>query len=474
MNHKRSIIPLGEGDTSSGWRVPRPPNWVLIVALSLVAVGAAVKIASSRASRGRELITRALSAYAAAEWNKAADVARQRLREAPDDVSALRLLARSSARLGRDSVANALFARLGSDSLEAEDLYLLGVELDRAGRKQEAQRLWEKALTLAPNDAEVLERLVTLYASQNRTIEAADLAERLARIPGFETRGELTWASLRFQLGDLACRRRASEATAGRASGLPLGSISDDAVSENAGTISLGDRRPREVREVLKVTSAKGQDAETSWLLSRAFLQEGASKPRRWRHSRTRKLSRGALSGMGASLVFGRGPRAKCHQEIFQIHQKSRHASTLLRGQNLAKLPFPAQPIRDPDDAAVVHSFTRAEGQVHFQTREGDKVRRAVVAYEFGSPDHYVSLVGPEEHGPPYIMRLSHYQNGNESGWTRTSGHSSGGEGTHDLFWESQLEAFGWGLQMSLLSFDRPEVSSREFRPGISRSCDRL
>jgi hypothetical protein len=137
---------------------------------------------------------------------------------------------------------------------------------------------------------------------------------------------------------------------------------------------------------------------------------------------------------------LGEARCAKCHQEIFQTHQKSRHASTLLRGQDLAKFPFPAQPIRDPDDANVVHSFTRAEGQVQFQTREGDKVRRAVVAYAFGSPDHYVSLVGPEEHGPPYIMRLSHYQSGSESGWTRTSGHSSGGEGTHD-FLGKPLEA---------------------------------
>lgn len=205
MNFKRSTSRLGDGKTrpSIGWRVPLAPKWVFIVALLLASVGAAIGISSRWANRGHALIKLASAAYAKSEWSKAADLARQRLKEAPDDESALRLLARSTARLGRDSVANGLFARLGSESLEAEDLYLLGLELERAGRNQEADRLWEKALALEPNRSEVMERLVARYSSQNRTIEAAHLAERLAQIPGFETRGELAWASLRFELGDL-------------------------------------------------------------------------------------------------------------------------------------------------------------------------------------------------------------------------------------------------------------------------------
>ena len=435
MNFKRSTSRLGDGKTrpSIGWRVPLAPKWVFIVALLLASVGAAIGISSRWANRGHALIKLASAAYAKSEWSKAADLARQRLKEAPDDESALRLLARSTARLGRDSVANGLFARLGSESLEAEDLYLLGLELERAGRNQEADRLWEKALALEPNRSEVMERLVARYSSQNRTIEAAHLAERLAQIPGFETRGELAWASLRFELGDL---------TGAAAILKPI--LEDPAASrwDQSQTIRyrkmlarslLATARPGEVHGVLKTIIAAGQDAEASWLLSRAFLQEGVES-----------LALAALKDAGTyraehplewepAQFLGEARCASCHKEIFETHQKSRHATALLRGKDLAKFVFPTQPIRDPDDQAVVHSFAHAEGHVQFQSREADGVRRAVVNYAFGSPDHYTSFVGPDEHGRPYIMRLSHYQSGRESGWTRTSGHSSGGQGMHDF-----------------------------------------
>jgi tetratricopeptide (TPR) repeat protein len=413
--------------------VPRAPKSALIVVSLLVAVGAAVGVATRRADRGRTLVERSASAYGATEWSKAADLARERLKEAPDDVSALRLLARSTARLGRDSVANGLFARLGSESLDAEDLYLLGLQLERAARKPEADRLWEKALALEPNHAEVMEHLVIRYSSQNRIIEAAHLAERLARIPGFETKGQLAWASLRFQLGDFtgaaAILKPVLEG--------PVAAGWDQSQTmryrKMLARCLLATARPGEAREVQTPIDSAGQDAETSWLLSRAFLQEGALDQAAFalKNAGTYRVEH-ALEWEPASFL-GQARCAKCHQEIFHSHQKSRHATTLSRGQDLAEFPFPASPIRDPDNAGIVDAFVREEGKTYFQTREGNKVRRALVAYAFGSADHYVSFVGPEENGPPYIMSLSYYRSGEESGWTRTSGHSSAGEGMHDF-----------------------------------------
>ena len=112
------------------------------------------------------------------------------MKGAPDDREALRLLARATARLGRDAPANALFARLGSAALQAEDLYLLGLGLDRAGQKEAAGRVWETGLALEPDHAEMMAQLIILDMAQSRPAEAAHLAERLARQPGWELRGE--------------------------------------------------------------------------------------------------------------------------------------------------------------------------------------------------------------------------------------------------------------------------------------------
>ena len=87
----------------------------------------------------------------------------------------------------------------------------------------------------------------------------------------------------------------------------------------------------------------------------------------------------------------------------------------------------------DPDDPGVTHVFRKEEGQIRFETRVQSEVRRAVIQYAFGSRDHYTSLVGPDDRGTPYILRLSHYQSDRESGWVRTTGHSADAGGGHDF-----------------------------------------
>ena len=131
-------------------------GWMVVIAMIIIG-GLGVAWHGSR--RGADLMALGSSAYTEGDWNRAADLARRRLKAVPGDLEALRLLARSMARLGRDGQANAMFARMGSEALEAEDLLLLGKGLDRAGRKEEAGRVWEKALRLRPDHAESLEQL---------------------------------------------------------------------------------------------------------------------------------------------------------------------------------------------------------------------------------------------------------------------------------------------------------------------------
>ena len=322
-----------------------------------------------------------------------------------------------------------LFARLGSARLQAEDLYLLGLGLDRAGRKEEAGRLWEKGLALQPDYPETMAQLIIRDTAENRLAEAAQLAERLARQPGWELRGELDLGALHAELSDPA----GAVTVLSRALERPEAAKLDHATTTDYRKLLarnlLRVARPEEARAMLQKVLADGQDREASWLLSRAALQEGAIPA-----AVTALKAAGSYRAdhpleIEPSPYVGESQCASCHKDIVRAVQASRHDSTLVRGKPLAELPYPDHAVPDPDDSSVTHKFRREAGQVHFETRFKDQVLHAVVDYAFGSPDHYFSLVGHDDRGHPYIFRLSHYQTERDSGWDRTTGHSADASG---------------------------------------------
>src|SRR6516165_7205640 len=99
-------------------------SWLWTAVLALALVGPALVWSWARLRNGAEPAGSMNSAYARGEWAQAAERARRRLKSFPDDQEGLRILARATARLGRDAAANALFARLGARALHAEALYL--------------------------------------------------------------------------------------------------------------------------------------------------------------------------------------------------------------------------------------------------------------------------------------------------------------------------------------------------------------
>ncbi len=433
----------------------RVPTWLWIPLLLMVVAGVGLEWMWSRwrserdagqdgsvprptsslrwARKGTDLVSRSALAYARSDWDRAADLARQRLKTAPEDVEALRYLARSTARLGRDASANAMFARLGSTALQAEDLFLLGLGLDRAGQKDAAEGVWVKALRLEPDHAETIEQLIIRYTAQNRLAESAQLAERLARQPGWEWRGELDLGALRAELSDPAGAATVLRQALQRPGAARLDRSMATRYRNLLARTLLQTGRPGEARVVLRRVLDDGPDPQASWLLSRAALQEGAipEATAALQDSGTYRAEHPLESE--PSLFLGEARCADCHREIFRAVQASRHASTLVRDQQLARLPYPDQTVPDPDDSAVYHTIRREGNQVHFETRVKDQVQRALVAYAFGSPDHYVSLVGRDDHGIFHVLRLSRYQNGRDSGWVRTTGHAAdAGEG-HDF-----------------------------------------
>src|SRR5262249_8252886 len=121
----------------------------LRLTLGLAAIGAAIgglifwgyttDLAAPRKDAGT-------SAYERGQWAAAEEHARARLKVDSSDPEAIRLLARSAARLGRDSLALSLFDRVASTGMTAEDQYLLGLALGRAGQVERARSAWEAAL----------------------------------------------------------------------------------------------------------------------------------------------------------------------------------------------------------------------------------------------------------------------------------------------------------------------------------------
>jgi hypothetical protein len=407
------------------------PRWAVWVATMLVV--STVAFAGWTWWHGRtDTLAQGSSAYAAGDYHRAAGIARQRLKEAPQDPEALRLLARSTARLGRDAPANALFARLGEKALQAEDLFLLGVGLDRAGRKDAAEMVWRDGLALQPDHPELIERLIVRDTARNRLAHAAELADRLAHLPGWEFWGELDQGMIRSELSDPA----GAAAALKRALDRPEAARLDrPALSRHRKLLSrslLRIAQPKEAATILRRVLGEGPDPEASWLLSRAALQQDSIPEAAALEAAGSYRAEHPLESEPSPFI-GEARCQACHADKVRLVQASRHSSTLVRGKPLTELPYPAGAVPDPDNPAVTHTFRRQDDRVRLETRAQDQVLHAVVEYAFGSPDHYASLVGHDDKGDPYIFRLSYYRSGQDSGWVRTTGHTRDAAGGHDF-----------------------------------------
>jgi len=95
-------------------------------------------------------------AYAQGDYETALNLARERLKGTMDDHAAVRLLARASVHLGRDSSALSLYKRLGDRSMMADDFYLLGVVLSRATNAQGSTEVWKQGLRVEPDHPQIL------------------------------------------------------------------------------------------------------------------------------------------------------------------------------------------------------------------------------------------------------------------------------------------------------------------------------
>jgi hypothetical protein len=161
-------------------------------------------------------------------------------------------------------------------------------------------------------------------------------------------------------------------------------------------------------------------DPEASWLLSRAYLQEGDKDQAQAAMARSGSYRRDSPLEEEPSPYVGEARCRQCHPTIFQDSLASRHTQTYYRGEQLRSLPRPDRPLTDPTDPKVTHTIKDVDGALSDETRVGDTVLRSVIEYAFGTSDRYLTMVGRDVDDRYRIVRLSYYHTAAGGGWDRT------------------------------------------------------
>jgi tetratricopeptide (TPR) repeat protein len=397
-------------------------HWLIIVLMLISLGGGCVGLSVTWPHLFPDPLTQAVAAYRQGDWDTASAAAAARLKVKPEDRGALRMLARTAVRLHRDTSARDLYARLGgATAMEPEDLYLFGTVINRLGDHETARECWTAGLRTDPGHAELLYAMALDSLQGGKPNLAAGYARQLAKQPGSESRGDQILGQAQYENDDPAeaanSWRRALDcdpsARGGPGSPAPLRKLLARAL------MRVGRRDDAKTQLEAVLTSAA--DPEASWLLSRVFLLDGpAPKALAALNQSGSYRDEHSLEPEPARYI-GSARCVECHRSIYQSQQGSLHAKTFRRGSELADLPLPGHPLRDPARPEVSHSITRTSSSIEFEARDGDRVDRAVVAYAFGSGDRGLTPVGLDGQKHLRELRLSHYADGLV--WDMTTGH---------------------------------------------------
>ena len=396
-----------------------------MLVLGLAALLSSASFLWVRSRRPTNSLSSGLDAYARGDWVTASDWARERLKQASDDREALRLLARSSIRLGRDSSALSLYERLGPSSMLIDDLYLLGTALARAGNTKGSVEVWEQVLKADPDHPETLHEMIKMHLQASRFHAAAAAADRLARHPDWRNRADALMGRIELNRDNPAKAAQLWQQVLTHEPAVP-GNASVPLVSrKDLARALLRTRRSAEARTQLETILATEPDAEASWLMSRAFLQEGALPAAVAAYKEAGSFAEENPTVPDPSPFAGAESCAPCHSEKYQAQQSSRHAKTFHHISERPVLELPVASLPDPADSKVTHTFRRVGDHFEQDTRTTLHVYNAVLDYAFGSGDRGKTMVGHDSTGRNFELRLSLYHKRNaQAVWDVTSGHA--------------------------------------------------
>ncbi len=414
-------------------RSPFLRRLAMVLLLGIPVVAGLSWWARSRLATTEDMV-RARAAYDREDWEQSEEWSRHRLKAAHDDDEALRYLARSLIRTGRDDAGAAIYKRLGVPAMQAEDLCVLGRSLLRSGKRNAAREVLEGSLALDPDHDEARFELTRVYLNLDRQEDARRSAVELARRPGWESRAEAILGTILLEQND----PDAAANTWLRALSRPRPTVHAEGTptpivpATELARALLRAGRPGEAIGPLREAMAGAPRPEVAWLLSRADLQRKDFGAFRDDLKQTASFRDEHPILPEPSPYVGTAACSPCHADRVRTQWASRHAQTFTRSRDLGKVPVPDRPVHDPADASVIHTFHRDDqGRIHQETQAGGKVFQAVVQYAFGSGDRGMTLVGREPNGQARELRLSDYPEMISKGaevhhvpqWDRTSGH---------------------------------------------------
>ncbi len=388
----------------------------ILAAFVLLAAGVGMRWGPARYFPG--LVEQARAAYSRGDWQAASTLAGRRLKDTPEDPEALRIAARSAARQDRDQAAATIYTRRNVGTRTPEDDFLLGRALSRIGQADAALEAFESALKGNPDDPEILDFLCRLYYQKDRYYASQGAALKLANHPAWEAKAQLMLALARAELEDPAGVANAL----GRWLELDPQGLSAAPDPPRTYQILLARsllkaRRPAEARTLLETLLKTGPDPEASWLLSRSWLQE-KNVPRAEsivKRSPSYKLDHPSASE--PAPYVGEARCATCHANETQSVLASRHATTFARGRDLDPRLLSGKPLPDPGDSQVVHRFESVGQTSRLETQTTLTVYRAVIDYAFGSLDHFMTMVGHDDRGQSFMIRMSAYTSKGAVAW---------------------------------------------------------
>jgi tetratricopeptide (TPR) repeat protein len=399
----------------------------------LAVVGCGIGLLEAWPGLFTDSLTQARRAYDRGDWAAATRSAREALKARAGDPAALRLLARTSVQLGRDDTAIAIYTRrLDDKAIQAEDYLLMGVAMKRRGQEDLALQAWNKALEAKSVRAGTLDELTQLFyeeGSQTGTSEsirrhpfdqAIRAAERLRQQPGWETRGEMMLGIIRGESNDVPGAAEAFRRVLGREPKLADNTQEPVKLRKLLARTFLRVGRPAEARPHLQALLARGPDPEASWLLSRVYLQQGATAEAHEALDRAGSYRSDNPLEEEPSPYVGEARCQKCHPAIFEQSLASRHTQTYYRGAQLQALPRPDRPLPDPTDPKVTHAIKEVDGALWEETRVGDTVLRSLIEYAFGTSDRYLTMVSHDACDQYRIVRLSYHCSPEGCDWART------------------------------------------------------
>ena len=148
-------------------------RWLVgLVAFVVLLTGAGWLVIRGLGERDRHGLDRGDGAYRRGDWRAAEARARSILKSRSSDREALRLLARSAARQGREDSAEAIYRRLGTGFMEAEDYFLLGHALLGRGQVAPGLACLGAARDAQPDHPETLDALSRYWAETGTMADA--------------------------------------------------------------------------------------------------------------------------------------------------------------------------------------------------------------------------------------------------------------------------------------------------------------